>query len=128
MLIQIPVITTSGASSLFARSLRRKNIPCTLSESIQGKSERQIMISPPQVALTPDEMGAAAFAGPLYEYVHGVLTESGGFALEFFGRKGVEQLLEENRSRKINRFILLGMLMTAERYRKMVGKVTLGAL
>ncbi len=72
---------------------------------------------------TPQQISAAAFRGPLFDYVHQVLTAEGSFAVEIFGRKGVDQLLEEHRSKVKNRLDVLGMSLTAEHYHNMVLKL-----
>ncbi|MEJ7714139.1 MAG: hypothetical protein WKF84_30920 [Pyrinomonadaceae bacterium] len=72
---------------------------------------------------TPQQISAAAFRGPLFDYVHQVLIAEGSFAVEIFGRKGVDQLLEEHRSKVKNRLDVLGMSLTAEHYRNMVLKL-----
>jgi hypothetical protein len=69
---------------------------------------------------TPEEARASAFAGPLHEYIRGLLTESQSIAVELFGRKGIEQLLDEHATRGHNHLVLLGQLVTIEHYRKMI--------
>lgn len=72
---------------------------------------------------TPQQIHAAAFAGPLFDYLRDTFTADGSAALELFGRAGTEQLLEEHRSRTKDHVYLLGMLLTAERFRQMTKEI-----
>jgi len=67
-----------------------------------------------------DQLAHDFLAGPLMETVRGIVMSEGSFALEIFGRHGVESLLNEHKSRRKNHTEVLGLLVSMERWRAMV--------
>ena len=67
-----------------------------------------------------DQLVHDFLAGPLMETVRGIVMSEGSFALEIFGRHGVESLLNEHKSRRMNHTEALGLLVAMERWRTMV--------
>ena len=66
-----------------------------------------------------DQLVHDFLAGPLMETVRGIVMSDDSFALEIFGRQGVESLLNEHKSRRKNHTEVLGLLVAMERWRAM---------
>jgi hypothetical protein len=71
-------------------------------------------------AKSQDEKCAELFAGSLHSVVRDVLTVQDGFGVELFGRRNFTRFLDEHRDGTVNHVELLGLLITAERWRALV--------
>ncbi len=71
-----------------------------------------------------DQLVHDFLAGPLMEPVHDILMAQDSFALNIFGRDGIESFLNEHKSRKKNHTEVLGLLVSMERWRTMIQGVT----
>ncbi len=67
-----------------------------------------------------DQLAQDFLAGPLMEIVRGILMSDESFAIEIFGKYGIESLLNEHESRTKNNTEVLGLLVAMERWRGMV--------
>ena len=78
--------------------------------------------SPPANSKTPDQLAAAAFAGPLSSVVRDTLLAEDGFSRELFAPGGLAEMIDKHVAGQGNYLEVLGVLVTIERYRAMMEK------
>ena len=67
-----------------------------------------------------DQLAHDILAGPLMATVREIIMSDDSFAIEIFGKQGIESILDEHESRAKNHTEVLGLLTAMERWRTMV--------